>query len=180
MKDEHKFEIYHYCLMTNHVHLLMRFYDVESLQKVMQRVNLRYAKYFHREYRYAGHLFQDRFKSFAIEKDSYLLECGRYIERNPLKAKMIEDLREYPWSSYPHYGCGDSDRLLVTNPLYSKLGKSENERRACYQAYVLTERPYEEFIEQGILGANTRPLIPVPPRTGTERTYLLQKQWESL
>ena len=67
MKEEYEFEIYHYCLMTNHVHLLMKFYHVESFQKVMQRVNLRYAKYFRREYRYAGHVFQDRFKSFACD-----------------------------------------------------------------------------------------------------------------
>ena len=157
MKEDYEFEVFHYCLMTNHVHFLMKFYDGESLQKVMQRVNLRYAKYFCREYRSAGHVFQDRFKSFAIEKDSYLLECGRYIERNPLNAGMVKDLLEYRWSSFVHYGYGCADRFLTVNPLYHDLGRSEKERQESYRDYVLTERPYEEFIDQGILGNDTRP-----------------------
>jgi len=152
MKEEYEFEIYHYCLMTNHVHLLMKFYHVESFQKVMQRVNLRYAKYFRREYRYAGHVFQDRFKSFAIEKDSHWLECGRYIERNPLNAGMVKDPLEYPWSSYSCYGHGGINRLVTMNPLYLDLAKDEKERRTIYRKYILTERPYEEFIDHGILG----------------------------
>lgn len=159
MKEDYKFEIYHYCLMTNHIHLLMRFYNAESLQKVMQRVNLRYAKYFRRECRYVGHVFQDRFKSFAIEKDSYLLECGRYIERNPLSAGMVQDLRDYRWSSYAYYGRGCYDKLLTVNPLYHDLGPNEKQKRECYQRYVLAQRPYEKFIDEAISGNNshTRP-----------------------
>jgi putative transposase len=151
LKAEHQFDLYHYCLMTNHAHLLLRFYDCESLQKVMQRVNLRYAKYFRRLYGYQGHLFQDRFKSFAIEKDEYLLDCGRYIERNPLKAKMVEDLKVYPWSSYGYYAFGERRALITRNPLFDDLGGNEQERQFIYRARVLTDRPYEQFINQGII-----------------------------
>lgn len=156
MRAEYRFDLYHYCLMTNHIHLLIRFYDEESLQKVMQRINLRFAKYFRREYRYVGHVFQDRFRSFGIQKDNYLLECGRYIERNPLAAGMVKELSEYRWSSYAHYANGMKSDLLTDNPLYLDLSQLEDERKEKYRFYVLTERPYEEFIHEGILG-NTRP-----------------------
>lgn len=151
MKEEYRFEIYHYCLMRNHVHLLMRFYDAESLQKVMQRVNLRYAKYYRKKYKYYGHVFQDRFKSFAIEKDSYLLECGRYIERNPLKAKIVKNLMDYPWVSYGYYAYGHDFKLVSRNPLYGELGANERARQMKYREYLLVERPYEKFIEEGLV-----------------------------
>jgi len=151
LKGLYAFEIYHYCLMSNHIHLLVRFYDAESLQKVMQRANLKYAKRYRREHRYCGHVFQDRFKSFAIEKDSYLLECARYIERNPLKAKMVKELLNYRWSSYAHYVCGTEDELLTCNPLYAALGKNIKERQRCYRKRLLEDRPYEQFIDRAIL-----------------------------
>ena len=88
----------------------------------------------------------------AIEKDSHWLECGRYIERNPLNAGMVKDPLEYPWSSYSCYGHGGINRLVTMNPLYLDLAKDEKERRTIYRKYILTERPYEEFIDHGILG----------------------------
>src|SRR3989338_6527068 len=81
MKGDYDFELYHYCLMSNHVHLLFHCGEAGILSKIMQRINLAYAKKFRKKRRYVGHVFQDRFKSFPIERDSYLLECGRYIER---------------------------------------------------------------------------------------------------
>ncbi len=151
VKEEHLFDIYHYCLMRNHVHLLMRFYDAESLRKVMQRVNLRYAKYYRKKYKYCGHVFQDRFKSFAIEKDAYLLECGRYIERNPLKARIVEVLIDYPWVSYGYYAYGRGNEWVSRNPLYEELGRNERQRQLKYREYLLVERPYEKLIEEGLV-----------------------------
>src|SRR3989338_10330805 len=117
VKKEYTFHLFHYCLMSKHVHLVARFFDQEGLQKVMQRINLNYAKLYRRKYRYCGHVFQDRFKSFPIEADSYVLECGRYIERNPLKAKMVEKLADYPWSSYSFYASGGERPVITENPL---------------------------------------------------------------
>ncbi len=151
VKEDYPFEIYHYCLMKNHVHLLMKFYDGEALQKVMQRVNLRYAKHYRKKYKYCGHVFQDRFKSFAIEKDSYLLECGRYIERNPLKAKIVDDLMGYRWVSYSYYAFGYENSLVSRNPLYVELGRNDKERQSKYREYLLVERPYEKLIGEGLM-----------------------------
>ena len=151
MKSEYRFHLYHYCLMSNHAHLLMRFFDTEGFQKVMQRVNLTYAKRYSRLYDYSGHVFQDRFKSLPIEDESYLLECGRYIERNSLKAGVVKDLKDYPWSSYSFYAYGKSNSLLNENPLYLDLGSSLEERQLNYRSYVLEDRPYEKLIAEGLL-----------------------------
>ena len=151
MKKECAFDVYHYCLMGNHVHLLIRFVDETGLQKVMQRVNLIYAKRYRKKYRYYGHVFQDRFKSLPIEGDSYLLECGRYIERNPLKAGLVRELRDYPWSSYRYYAEGGRNDLVTANPLYEAMGTSVEERRLRYREYLSVERPYESLIEAGLV-----------------------------
>ena len=151
LKGDLPFDIYHYCLMTNHTHLLMRFQSQEGLQKVMQRTNLRYAKYYRKQYKYYGHVFQDRFKSFAIETDAYLLECGRYIERNPLKPGMVRHLLAYEWSSYRYYAKGNANALISRNPLFDALADTEEERRRVYEAYVHQERPYEDLIAAGLM-----------------------------
>lgn len=117
----------------------------------MQRVNLRYAKYYRKKYKYCGHVFQDRFKSFAIEKDAYLLECGRYIERNPLKARIVEVLIDYPWVSYGYYAYGRGNEWVSRNPLYEELGRNERQRQLKYREYLLVERPYEKLIEEGLV-----------------------------
>ena len=145
------FDVYHYCLMTNHVHCVIRFYNQEALQKVMQRVHVKYAKLYCKSYSYHGHVFQDRFKSLPIEKESYLLECGRYVERNPLKAGLVKNLRDYLWSSYLFYAEGKPDSLLTMNPLYEILADQPGDRRQRYRKYVLVDRPYERFIDEELL-----------------------------
>lgn len=151
MKKTYRFHLYHYCLMTNHTHLLMRFFDAEGFQKVMQRVNLIYARHYKKLYDSLGHVFHDRFKSLPIENDSYLLECGRYIERNPLKAGLAKDPCAYPWSSYAFYAEGRPNSLLTANPLYLDLGFSPEERRRQYREYVTSERAYEKLSSEPLL-----------------------------
>lgn len=146
MKKDYDFQLYHDCLMTNHVHLFIKFFAQEGLQKVMQRVNLRYAKKYRRLYQYVGPVFQDRFKSFPIEEDSYLLDCGRYIERNPIKAGIVKELALYPWSSYSFYAFGKMNELIDENPYYQALGQNQTERQTRYQEYVLMNRPYENLV----------------------------------
>lgn len=93
-------EIYAYCLMDNHVHFLLK--SSESFNKFMQCIQTVYATYFNKKYKRIGHLFQDRFKSIPVEKETYLLECVRYIHQNPVKAK-ISSIDKYNWSSYNEY-----------------------------------------------------------------------------
>ena len=93
-------EIYAYCLMDNHVHFLLK--SKENFNKFMQCIQTVYATYFNKKYKRIGHLFQDRFKSIPVERESYLLECVRYIHQNPVKAK-ISSIEKYLWSSYNEY-----------------------------------------------------------------------------
>jgi|GEM_PF-38817 len=101
-KQPKKFTLHAYCLMDNHVHLLIS-EGTEEISKVMQRINVSYVYYFNRKYGRIGHLFQDRFKSEGIEDDTQLLAVVRYIHNNPIKANIVKHAGEYAWSSYGIY-----------------------------------------------------------------------------
>lgn len=144
-----KINIYNYCLMPNHIHILLYVKERAHLSKFMQALSLAYSSYYRHIYDYSGYLWQGRYKNFLIEKDSYLLECARYIERNPLRAKpkMVEDISDYNWSSYNFYSKGTRDDLITVNPLFETLGKTLEERQLKYKEYLLISRPYEEVLD---------------------------------
>ncbi|MCK9267929.1 MAG: transposase [Alkaliphilus sp.] len=101
-KDACEFELYSYCLMDNHVHLLMK-ETVESISRTIKRICSSYVHWYNAKYERCGHLFQERFKSEVIETDSYFLTVLRYIHQNPVKAKIVKTVAEYKWSSYKEY-----------------------------------------------------------------------------
>ena len=93
--------LHNYCLMSNHYHLLIEIQQ-ENLSKFMKQLNANYAIYFNKKYKRSGHLWQGRFKSWYVTDEAYLYTLMNYIEQNPLKVNMVQDLSEYPYSSY-HY-----------------------------------------------------------------------------
>lgn len=100
-KEKYNYEIYSYCLMDNHVHLII--YDKEQrLSKIMQSIEISYAFYFNMKYDRTGHLFQNRFFSSKVEDRAYLKLVCRYIHQNPAKAG-IANTQDYKWSSYKEY-----------------------------------------------------------------------------
>ena len=101
-KKETGFFLYAYCLMDNHIHLLIREGE-ESLATTMKRINASYAFYFNQRYQRVGHLFQDRFKSEPIENEQYFLAAVRYIHNNPVKAGLVERAEQYKGSSFGCY-----------------------------------------------------------------------------
>ncbi|MDD4048075.1 MAG: transposase, partial [Clostridia bacterium] len=101
-KEKSGCKIYAYCLMSNHVHLLMKEVQ-EDISQIIKRISSSYVYYYNRKYCRYGHLFQERFKSETVEDDSYFLTVLRYIHQNPRKANMIKKLEEYKWSSYNEY-----------------------------------------------------------------------------
>jgi len=131
-------KVYNYCLMDNHVHLLLEPTEEGSLSKVMESVSKNYAKYFNKKYGHVGHAFQGRFKSFIVQRERYFFACSRYIDLNPVKAAMVKDPREYPWSGFSTLAYGKSGfiRLDVIN-LYRGLGVNARERQIAYKALVL-------------------------------------------
>lgn len=102
-KQISQFELYGYCLMDNHVHLLLK-EGLEKLSQIMKRIGIAYVYWYNKKYERSGHLFQDRFKSQNVEQDSYFLSVLRYIQQNPLKAQIVAEIGAYPWTSYHAYG----------------------------------------------------------------------------
>lgn len=133
-------QIYHYCIMSNHVHLILRADDLESLSKFGHFTHRRYAYYYCKTYHWSEQVFRRNFMSVPISDDSYLMECGRYIERNPVDAKLVERLADYPYSSYLFYAEGKESGLLTESPVYQNFGSNLVERRAAYKFYVYQER----------------------------------------
>lgn len=107
-KDISGFNIYAYCLMSNHVHLLIKVGD-EPLDLVMKRIGCRYVIWFNNKYARVGHLFQDRYRSENVEDERYFLTVLRYIIQNPMKAGLEKEPGNYPWSSYKAYAHGQED-----------------------------------------------------------------------
>jgi putative transposase len=131
----HSCDIHAYVLMSNHVHLLMTPHEESSsIAKVLQSVGRRYVQYFNRAYQRTGTLWEGRYKATLIDSESYLLTCYRYIELNPVRAAMVSDPAEYPWSSYRYHAYDESDILINDHPLYRALGQSGEDRRLAYRS----------------------------------------------
>lgn len=148
----HPFKLYHYCLMTNHVHLLLETTPGHPLSRTMKKLNLTYALYYKKKYSHIGHFWQDRFKSLLIEKDLYLMACAAYIELNPVKAGIVRDPADHPYSSFSFYAAGTASSLLTPNPLYETFGDTEDIRRANYREFVLGRLEDYELFEKQALG----------------------------
>ena len=100
-KEKFEFKVYAYCLMDNHIHMVIKVKD-EYLSNSMQSLEIRYMLYFNKKFNRCGHLFQDRFISKRVENLDYFLTVCKYIHRNPEKANM-EKTENYEWSSYKEY-----------------------------------------------------------------------------
>lgn len=123
-KDKHKFYLYAYCLLTNHYHLLIET-TLANISKIMHHINGSYTTYYNIKRNRSGHLFQGRYKSIVVDKDSYFLELSRYIHLNPVRVKIVDSPEKYRWSSYKAYlsrkddNCIDKERVnkvLTINP----------------------------------------------------------------
>lgn len=136
-------QIYHYCLMPNHTHVVLWAENLVNLSRLAHYTHRRYAYYYCQAHQWSEQVFRRRFTSLPILRDSHLLECGRYVERNPVKAKIVDAPDKYPYSSYAFYAQSKSDPLLTRSPLYESLGQDETERMAAYRFYVCQERGSE-------------------------------------
>jgi len=148
--QKYSLKIYNYCLMPTHYHFLARLEKAKEMAFIMKGLAQTYANYFKEKYPHVGYLFQNRYKSILIEKEDYLLECARYIERNPVRAKMVTDPSHYPWSSYNYYAKGTHDDIITPNIMYESFGRTVEERRKYYIEFVSQARPYETILDDAI------------------------------
>ena len=124
-------QLHAYCLMTNHVHLLLTPEESSSISNLLKVVCSRYASYMNRKYHRTGTLWEGRHKASAVDAEGYLLKCYRYIELNPVAACMVRRPEEYRWSSYHANAWGDADELLKAHSVYQSLAVSIERR--CYR-----------------------------------------------
>ena len=143
--------IHHYCLMKNHTHILLKCPTVQTLSLFGHFLQRCYAYYYCKAHRWSEQVFRKRFISIPIDKDSYLLECGRYIERNPVRAKLVADPKDFAHSSYAFYALGTKNPLISPNPLYENMGSSGKTRMNAYRDYVSMGRPYEEIVDETLV-----------------------------
>lgn len=140
MKKKYNFLLYAYCLMDNHVHLLIDD-NGNDISMLVKSINVSYVYYFNRTHKRCGHLFQDRFKSELVDDDGYLLEVSRYIHNNPVKAQMVTEPSQYQWSSYNIYTGRVKDKSRLIDKERILLNFSNNKPRAFqkYMEFVGTE-----------------------------------------
>ncbi len=145
-KGEFNCKIYAYCLMTNHIHLIVDpGANPESLSLLMKRVAGRQTRYVNKLEKRTGSLWEGRFKSSIISTEEYLPACCRYIELNPLRACMVQDPDVYQWSSYAVKVIGKRDPVVDFHPSYLSLGENQLERQKAYAEYVLGTVPEHEI-----------------------------------
>lgn len=125
--------VHAYVLMTNHVHLLVTPMQEEGIGEMMQALGRRYVYYINKTYRRTGTLWEGRYKASLVDSEAYLLSCMRYIELNPVRARMVNHAGEYKWSSYGANAQGRADALISPHPLYAALGSTDTERQSAYR-----------------------------------------------
>lgn len=134
-KARSPFFLYAYCLMTNHIHLLLE-RQAETVGNITQRVLGGYSRYYNRRYKHIGHVFQGRHKSILCQSDRYLAELVRYIHLNPFRAGMVRLPQEYPYSSHRAYLGLVPDDLTDVDPVLRLFGSKRELAREQFAAYV--------------------------------------------
>ena len=145
LSSRHQCVVHAYCLMTNHVHLLLSPPSAESCQALMKQLGQRYAQHFNRTYGRTGPLWDGRYRSSVATTRRYVLGCYRYIELNPVDAGMVNHPARYTWSSYRANAMGIDDRLVVPHAEFLALGLDAMSQRHAYAAM------FEEALDRSLV-----------------------------
>ncbi len=130
-----------YCLMGNHYHLVLHTRQA-NLSRLMRQINGVYTQSFNRRHGLTGHVFQGRFKAILVDRDSYLLEVCRYVDLNPVRARIVRRPDAFAWSSYRALaGLAPAPVWLDAQALYGQLTPGKSAERAALK--------YAEFVAQG-------------------------------
>jgi REP element-mobilizing transposase RayT len=154
--DRFEWQLYAYCLMDNHYHLMVGT-PKANLSRGMRQLNGVYTQRFNRRHGRVGHVFQGRFKAIVVDKDSYLLELSRYVVLNPVRGKMLRDPARYRWSSYrATAGLEEIPTFLAAPTLLTHFAESLPAARRRYIAFVeegiRAASPWEKLQGQVLLG----------------------------
>ncbi len=125
-----------YCLMTNHIHLLVTPEHAKSIPSLIIALGRKYVQYINKTYHRTGTLWDSRYKSSLVQEETYLLACQRYIELNPVRASIVKEPALYRWSSYRFNGLGEANRYVSPHSIY------EGGNLKTYLYGVLHKKPY--------------------------------------
>lgn len=156
-KERLPFFLYAYCMMTNHIHLLIE-RKADMVGRIMHRVLTGYTQYYNRRYKKVGHLLQGRHKAILCQSELYLGELVRYIHLNPVRAKMVESVEDYPYSSHRAYQGVEAPGIVDIDPVLRLFGSKREDARRHFATYVSSaKRPgsREDLYDtqNGILGS---------------------------
>lgn len=148
MREKYNFKLEAYCLMDNHIHLLIND-NGNDISKIVKSMNISYAYYFNHIYNRVGHLFQDRFKSEIIDNEDYLLAVSAYIHNNPVKAGIVKTPEDYKWSSFRRYIGKEADEsgIVSIGRILGILSGGMKKAMQEYYRYVLKFEPETEIID---------------------------------
>lgn len=144
-KLEHPFDLYHYCLMPNHTHFLIQTKQALDFSIFMKKLNLAYFHHYRQEYGWVGHFWQDRYKSQAVGKDAYFIQCGKYIELNPVRKGLVKNPKDYQYSSYRYYSEGKPDHLITPDFIYEEMSCGDVEKQLKYQKLIIDQIIKESY-----------------------------------
>ncbi|EJN20392.1 transposase [Pseudomonas sp. GM78] len=178
LKEALGLRVYAYCLMTNHVHLLLSPGDTPaSLGRLMKALAARMTRYRNRLEGRSGTLWESRYKSSIVQSDTYLLACSRYIELNPVRAHIVLKAEHYPWSSYSLRVVEPTENnWLDIDPCFEALGSTELVRRERYKEFVEQVAPNGELdlirsaLQRGQLTGSSRFVEEIEQITGLRIT----------
>ena len=143
VKGRYSVKIYAYVLMDNHYHLLLETQDA-NLSRVMQQINSGYTNYFKKKHRLCGHLFQGRYKAIVVDKDEYLLELIRYIQLNPVRAKMAQNAEGYRWNSMYEYTGKTKKPIAAIEEVMKYFGNRKKEAQKALINFINDRKENEE------------------------------------
>ena len=146
--ETYNWAIHAYCLMDNHYHLLIETPD-GNLSQGMRQLNGVYTQRFNREHQRVGHVFQGRYKAIIVQKEPYLLEVARYIVLNPVRAHMVQNPGDWPWSNYrATAGLSYSPHWLTTDWMLSNFSQQRTAAVDGYIRFVAEGKNQPEFWKQ--------------------------------
>lgn len=131
--------VHAYVLMGNHVHLLVTPSRPQGASRLMRSLGERYTRYIGEAHERFGPLLEERFKTWPLRSRRHLLDCMRYIESNPVRARLVAAPGEYRWSSFRANALGHDDALVTPHSCYYALGRSAASRQAAYRALFQDE-----------------------------------------
>jgi len=143
--DSFDLRVHAWVFMSNHVHLLVTPVEADSVSRMMQFVDREYVRYFNRKYSRTGTLWDGRFKSCLVQAERYFLICQRYIELNPVRARLVKEPASFHWSSFNTNALGIDSNLIIPHEVYLALGNTQAKRLLAYRALFNETMPAKQI-----------------------------------